>query len=253
MELKGETIALALSGAPVKISSCNIAVIQPKVKDVCVFGEDRFLFDVQLLSKTEQFVQEIKMGNSELDIIPDFNILLIMISQDEETKKNIKEFLDFIFPGYLISITQTEISFKIEEKIVGQINATNFKDFQSIIHLLFLPNTDRDGEIEYNPEGDKAKEITEKILAGRRKLQQQKSNQKEGKKESLFALYTSILAVGLRMDINTFMMYTPFQLFDSLNRFFKKNAEDYYTRLSTTPFMDVSKIEAPPSWIENLY
>lgn len=251
MEVKGEIIALALSGAPIKIDSCNIALIQPKVKDVCVFGEDKFLFNVQLMSKTDQYIRDIKMGNSELEIIPDFNILLAMIEQDKETKKQIEEFLNFIFPGYVINITLTEINFKVEDKTVGQINPINFKDIQTIIQLLFLPKLKDDGEIEYNPEGDKAKEITEKILAGRRKLQQQKS--KEEQKNSLFALYTSILAVGMGADINMFMNYTPFQLFDSLNRFFKKNAEDYYTRLSTTPFMDVSKIEPPPSWVDNLY
>lgn len=251
MDIKGEIIALALSGAPVKLDKSNIAIVQPNIRDICVFGEDIFLFNVQLLSKTDQYVREIRMGNAELDIIPDFNILLAMIEQDKETKKQVEEFLNFIFPGYTIIVSPAEIDFKIEDRIVGQLNSSNFKDFQDILQLLFLPKLKDNGEVDYNPEGKKAKEITEKILAGRRKLQEQR--QKEEQKDSLFALYTSILAIGLKMDINILMKYTPFQLFDSLNRFFKKNAEDYYSRLSTTPFMDVSKIEAPPSWVDNLY
>lgn len=252
MDLKGEIIALALSGAQIKIDSCNIAITQPKIKDVVIFGEDQFLFSVQLLSKTDQYIREIKMDNPELNIVSNFNILLAMIEQDKSIKQQIVDFLNFIFPNYTtIEITQTEISFKIEEKIVGQINPVNFQDFQFILQLLFLPKNEKNGEIEYNPEGAKAKEITEKILAGRRKLQQQR--QAEEQKESLFALYTSILSIGLRMDLNVLMNYTPFQLFDSLNRFFRKNAEDYYVKLSTTPFMDVSKLEAPPSWVDNLY
>ena len=252
MEIKGELVALALSGAPIKVNSCNIAITQPKIIDVCIFGEDQFLFSAQLLSKTDQFIQQIKMDNPELNVISDFNILLAMIEQDKEVKENIKNFLSLLFPEYIIVITQTEIDFKIEENIVGQINPMNFKEFQSILQFLFLPQSERAGEVDYNPEGKKAKEIAEKILAGRRKLQEQRKE--EDKKHSLFALYASILSIGLKMDINIFMNnYTPFQLFDAMNRFFKKNAEDYYSRLSTTPFMDVSKLEAPPSWVDNLY
>ena len=136
MELKGEFIALVLSGAHIRVNSCNVAITQPKVKDICIFGEDQFLFSVQLLSKTESFVQQIKMGNSELDIIPDFNILLMMFDHDKKTKQDIQSFLNFIFPEYVVEITKTEINFKIENKIVGQINAINFNDFQDILQLL---------------------------------------------------------------------------------------------------------------------
>ena len=47
------------------------------------------------------------------------------------------------------------------------------------------------------------------------------------------------------MVINVFYNYTPFQLYDAFNRYFAKVQSDFYTKVSTTPLMDVSKMETP--------
>jgi hypothetical protein len=75
---------------------------------------------------------------------------------------------------------------------------------------------------------------------------------KEGP-QSLFGRYTSILSVGLQMDINIFYNYTPFQLYDTFQRYFSKVSSDLYTKVSTTPLMDVTNMEPPKDWSRNLY
>jgi hypothetical protein len=57
----------------------------------------------------------------------------------------------------------------------------------------------------------------------------------------------------MNIDINTIYNYTPFQLYDAFNRYWKKVSNDFYTKVSTTPMMDTSKMEEPESWSENIY
>ena len=55
------------------------------------------------------------------------------------------------------------------------------------------------------------------------------------------------------MDINIFYNYTLFQLCDAYNRYMSKLQSDFYSRVSTMPFMDVSKMERPKEWTRHLY
>ena len=55
------------------------------------------------------------------------------------------------------------------------------------------------------------------------------------------------------MDINIFFNYTPFQLYDAFARYFSKVSCDLYTKVSTTPLMDVSNMDEPKEWVRNLY
>ena len=69
----------------------------------------------------------------------------------------------------------------------------------------------------------------------------------------MFGLYTSILSVGLGMDINILYNYTPFQLYDAFKRFTVKIQYDTYRELITIPFADTSSITPADNWIDNIY
>ena len=64
-------------------------------------------------------------------------------------------------------------------------------------------------------------------------------------KATLFGTYTSVLSVGMNLDINILYNYTPFQLYNLFSRYWKKINSDFYQKVSTTPMMDVSKMEEP--------
>ena len=55
------------------------------------------------------------------------------------------------------------------------------------------------------------------------------------------------------MDINIFFNYTPFQLYDAFLRYQKKISYDFYQKVATTPLMDVSKMDEPDNWMDNIY
>lgn len=254
MAAKGVITGLYLSGQPVKIKECNIVITQPKIKDIVLFGEDEFLLGINILGHPERIVQQVKEGNSQLVSFSDFQLLLTILREEPTIKDSINKILELIFPEYRIEIEDVSIDFYItqeeEEFIGGRITPFNFEVFQNVINDLFEPSA-LSGEIEYNPANSKAAEIAEKIKRGRERKQQMEG-EKEGP-QSLFGRYASILSIGLQMDISVFYEYTPFQLYDSFLRYFAKVSSDFYTKVSTTPLMDVSSMETPEEWVRNLY
>ena len=248
MGIKGnkEKLGLILSGQSLLVEDMNIFVTQPKIKDIVLFGEDDFLTSIQILTNIEQFNQMIKQGNSELNMISDFQLLLILMEEDFTIKKMLKELFSLIFPNYIVKITENSIDFLIEDssRIVERITPFNFEKLQIVLNDAFIPQGDNEREPDYNPANEAAQKIAEKIKKGRQKVHQQKAAL-EGP-HSIFADYCSVLSIGMRMDINIFFSYTPFQLYDAYKRFFSKEQSDFYMRVSSMPLMDTSKMETPP-------
>ena len=257
MAIKGSKreLGLILSGQPLPIKDANIFVTQPKIKDIVLFGEDDFLVAIQMLVNMEQFVDQIKQGNSELNIISDFQLLLIMVSEDPMVKKMVLNLFTLIFPDYEVSFTENTIDFFIIEdenkQLVGRIHPFNFENLQAMLNDAFIPQGDNEREPDYNPANDMASKIAEKIKKGREKIHAQKAAA-EGD-HSVYADYCSTLSIGMRMDIGIFFNYTPFQLYDAYRRFFSKEQSDFYMRVSSMPLMDTSKMDTPPDWQRNLY
>ena len=254
MAVKGERVGLYLSGQPVQVKSCNIAITQPKIKDIVVFGEDEFLIACNIVGHTDNITSQMREGNSQLNAFSDFQILLVVLKEEENIRRSILKFLNLICPDYEIQIKDASIDFLITDEeqtfTVGQIQPFNFEDFQQVVNDLFEPKTG-DDEPDYNPANEKAAEIAEKIKRGRARKNQM-LNDKEGE-QSLFGRYCSILSIGMSLSIWDLYEYTPFQLYDAFARYFAKVSSDVYTRVSTMPLMDVSKIDAPEEWVRNLY
>lgn len=254
MAIKGD-LGQILSGSDIPLKECNIIIKQPTLKEICLFGEDNFLANVNFFTKAEKVVSSIREGNSRLAMLSDFQLLMIIIDEDSLTKKSIIDFFELILPGYRVRFDPGSICFLIEgsEKIVGQLNPMNFLTFQKTLEILFIPKSIlKENEPDYNPANDKAAEIAAKLKKGRQIREEMTADQ--GKSSgSLFGDWTSILSVGLGISIQDLFQYTPFQLYDAYKRYQKKLAYDLYQKVSTTPMMDVSKMEEPDNWMEGLY
>ena len=253
MALKGD-IGLYLSGLPVPVKDCNIILTPPKIKEIVAStGEDNFLTAVQIMGHTDVFVGGLREGNPELDFLSDFQILLVILRSDLKTKFLIKGLFDLIFPEYDVQILENSLEFYLKEtgNLIFVMNPFNFESFQEILIELFEPAFSKNEE--FNPIDDKAKEIAEKIKRGRDRVNKMKKSGERAGSKSLFATQTSILSVGLGIDINIFYNYTPFQLHDAFIRFTSKMASDFYQRVSSMPLLDTSKMEAPEEWTRGLY
>lgn len=254
MAIQGD-VARYLSGVPVSIPDCNIAVTQPTIRDICVFGEDYFLMCLGLFNDSERTAETLKEGNSQLKMYDDFQILLVMLQQDSSTKKIMLDLFALLFPDYDCQFDNGCINFRQEKggKILGQVNPRNFGAFKEILHDLFFPPGAEGEEDDFNPINDAAAAIAEKLREARKKRAEAKKKEEGSGKQSLFATYTSVLSVGLGLDINVLFGYTPFQLYDAFTRYTNKMSYDLYQRIVTTPLMDASKMDEPKNWIGSIY
>lgn len=252
MEIKGD-LAQILSGMPILLPECKIAITQPKVKDVCAFGEDKFFDAVQLFVKLEDLMEPVKKANPQLMMLSGFHVLIAILPHQPGMKSDIEEFFQLILPTYVVEFAPGSINFRVEGEtgIKGQLNPMNFEYFQDTLKSLFLPLGKQSEDEEYNPANDRAAEIAAKLKAGNQKRQQMRA--KEHPNQSVFGSYTSVLSVGLGMDINVLYNYTVFQLFDAFARYSAKIAYDFYQKIVTTPLMDASKMSEPLNWMEDIY
>ena len=241
---------LYLSGLPVAIPECNIAITPPTIREICGQGEDDFFLNVQTFANAERTADFVKQGNSRLENLSDFQILVMIILEDDEFRGRIENFLSLIFPNYRCFYADEGSS-----RILGQINPYNFEAFQTVLSDLFLPKIGDYEEKDYNPVNERAAEIAEKLKKGneiRRKIKQSEKGDADND-ESIFGTFTSVLAIGLQMDINVLYNYTPFQIFDAYKRYDMKQDFDLYRKIATTPLMDASKIDEPKNWVGNIY
>lgn len=250
MGAQGEKKALLLSGESVYIKECNLIFTPPKIKEIAMFGEDNFFLYAKILSEPKILLNNLQQGNFQSLDISDFQLLMTAFQEDKSTKIQILEYLELIFPSYSkIVINERDIDFYIEENIVAKLLPHNFEVVQEWIADACIPFV-ADAGITYNPANAKAAEIAEKLKKGRQKAAEKKAS--AGSDTSIFALYTSILSIGMNIDINTIYNYTPVQLWDSYQRYNLKQAYDHYVRCATMPFLDVSKMKEPDDWQKNL-
>lgn len=248
MRLQGDQVALYLSGQDVPVADCNIVIHQPTIKQIVMFKETSFISAVQLFGNIDETIVKLREVNPLTEQFTDFQLLMALLNQDDKIKKNINDFFELIFPQYIIEIKNEDICFYYNEQKVGIINLYNYKTFCNIVDILFgLPTNKK----KYNPANKKAQEIAEKFKKRANVLAKKKGEDSDS--PSLYGSYISILSVGMNIDINILFNYTPFQLYDTFNRYWKKVNSDFYQRVSTMPMMDVSKMEEPDSWTDNLY
>lgn len=240
MSLQGDQVALFLSGQDIPVKECNVIIHQPTIKQIVMFKETAFINATQLFINVKENAQTIRNANPAAEQFTDLQLLIGTLNQTDEIKEYVDSFFQLIFPQYTVEIRDTEICFYKDKQRVGMINNFNYESFCDIIEKVFGLPVDKK---KYKPANSKAAELAEKF----RKREQILANTK-GKDDtlpSLFGTYISILSIGMQIDMNTLFNYTPFQLYDSFDRYWKKVNSDFYQRVSTMPMMDTSQMEEP--------
>ena len=251
MAIQGDKVGLYLANRDIAIPQCNIIVTQPTVQEVLTFGEEKFLNCVQLLGHLDKVLQPIQeeLSSANMPEVPPLALLLVAYREEKPIQEQVDEFFELICFNYDVKITSNSIDFEQENKKVGMLTPFNYNFFAETLLDLFEPAALKNEN--YNPKSNKAKEIAEKLQRGKERKAQLQG--KSDVTQSIFGIYASILSIGMQMDINIFMQYTPFQIFDAFERFTLKEAEDYYKLLSSSGFLDTSKIDQPEPWLKNLY
>ena len=246
-------VLLYLSGNQVQIKECGIFVTPPTIKQISIFGEQKFLGGLQMVVNTEKMFKEAREQTPELSQFDDLQVLLALIREQPQMQEAIEALFELLFPSYTIKYEQACIKFCDDDgNVKGMVTPFTLKDFQKVLDELLNPRMSQK-TADYNPSGTVANSIAEKFRKAHEKKAKMTGKKATSSNSSIFATYISILSLGMNLPIASFLDYTPFQLFDAFERYWLKVRSDMYQRISTMPMMDTSKLEEPEDWTKSLY
>ena len=237
---------MLFSGIDIPFPQAQIVIHQPTIKEIGLIGEESFYSGCGALNFSKNSLSS--EDRIALKDFTDFEILMSMINNrslnTQQTRIDILMILTLLFPDYQIKFSQQEISL-IKEGESHLINSGNFEEFKKILIAMFCLKG-KGSETEYNPSGDKAREIIEKLNKRKQKLAEQNGDQKV----SVLNRFASILAIGQKQDLNEILDYTVYQLFDQFDRFTLKEQFDIHLKAQLAGARDLGEIE---DWKKDLH
>lgn len=236
---------LLLSGNDIPFPQARLSIHQPTIREIAYVGEENFYTGCEFLRFSKDNLND--EDKIHLENYSNFDVLMSIIKEQNPTvQKNricVILVLSLLFPDYEIKINNNCFQLKKQEEIY-EINNKNFEIFLDILNEMFCLKSKNDNT--YNPSGNVAKKIAEKL-----KKRHQKLAEKEGpKKVAIISRYVSILAVGQQKDINSFMQYTVYQLFDEFKRYELKLNWDIYLQAKMAGAKDLKEVD---DWMKDIH
>ena len=209
-------INLALmTGADIPIPECQLVIHQPRLSEIALIGDEDFFTAIQTLCVNKNMIAQ---GETLLADTNNFQIFMTIMQekQTSDKKEAVKSLFTLLFPTYQCAITPQSILLIKENTVI--IDQTNFDAFQTVIKEIFCINSSS-GPMEtqvFNPQGEKAKEIADKLMRARQRV----AAQQPGQQGSVLAQYISVLTVGIgSMSLQDCCALTMYQLFDLIERY----------------------------------
>lgn len=234
-----------MCGCDLPIPQCQIAVHQPRIKEIGMIGEQDFFIGAQCLTiNSSMFVQD-------KALLPDVNNfqIFMMIMNDKETKDkkfSTLQVLQILFPDYKPMMTPRSLILNRDGKQI-LIDETNFEYLQDILRLVFCTKTGSMDQQAFNPANEKAREIAQKLMRGRERIAAQNGSSNT----SVFSQYLSVLTVGLNsMSIQDMADLTIYQLYDLVERFNLYLAWDLDIR---SRLAGGKPDKHPDNWMKNIH
>ena len=238
---------LLLSGNDLPFPEARLIIHQPRLKEIAYITEQRFWPGCELL----KFNKEVLSDEDKIDLSnrSNFNIIMMMIEgknlESQQAQLNLISLLALLFPTSEILLGKKTIQLRNHQTgEVSEINEENFDTFKQILISMFCL-TNKENK-EYNPSGELAKKIANKIKKGR----EQKAKLAPNAKISILSRYVSILAVGQQKDINDLMNYTVYQLMDEFNRYELKLHYDSWERYKIA---GATGMDNPDDWLKDIH
>ena len=231
---------LFLSGNDIPFIEAQLTIHQPTIKEIGLIGEDVFFTGCQLLNFSKNLLNaEDKIS---LEDQTNFDILIaILREQNAVMQKNrncVNMVLALLFPNYSIQFKNDCILLRQEgDKSEYQINRNNYETFKEIISIMF--NLKQDETTTFNPSGELASRIAQKLQKRHQKLAQEKPD----KKIDILSRYVSILSVAQSKDMNILLNYTVYQLYDEFKRNELKMNYDIYLEAKMAGAKDLKEVE----------
>lgn len=239
---------LLLSGNDIPFIEAQVTIHQPTIKEIAYIGEEVFFTGCELINFSKNILPE--QDKMNLEDKTNFDILIAILRERnavmQRNRNCVEMVLALIFPWYTIDITSDAIVLEKEkEEERHLINNDNFETFKTIFNMMF--SFSKDESRDYNPSGEVAKRIAEKLKQRHQKL----AELKEGKQKiDILSRYVSILAVGEHKDMNSLLNLSVYQLFDEFERFKLKMSYDIYFQAKMAGAKDLKEVE---DWMKDIH
>lgn len=236
---------LLLSKNDIPFIGAQINIHQPTIKEIALIGEDNFFSGCEMLNFSKEILSE--QDRINLAKLTNFEILMsIMNDKNSSSHKNrigAIMVLTLLFPGYEIHILPREIDICKEDEH-HYLNNDNFESFKEILVAMFCL---KKPESEYNPGGDLAKRISDKLKKGK-----ERKTRDLGEKQKIDVLsrYSSVLSVGMQIDLNTILDYSVYQLFDAYQRYELKMYSDSTFEAKLAGAKDIKDAD---NWMKDIH
>ena len=238
---------LLLSGNDIPIESIQIIMHQPTIKEIAYIGEDAFFSGCEFLrfSKDKLSTED----RIRLENISNFEVIMSIMREKNPVVQrntiNLIMVLSLLFPTYEVQLdtTNLRVILKQEDKEFF-IDKNNFEDFKNLLNEVLCLGG---GESDYNPSGDMARKIAEKL---RNRHNQLADKDMSNQKIAILSRYVSILAVGENKDMNSLLGYTIYQLFDEFKRYQLKLNWDIHLKAQMAGAKDLKEVE---DWMKDIH
>ena len=240
-----DTRLALMCGVEYPIPELQIAIHQPKVKEIAYIGESDFFSGIQCLCLNKSmFVKD----ESDLLNTSNFQIFMTIMSEKEaaDKKKAVQQVCALLFPKYKLLMTPRSVLLSDGSTNI-QIDETNFEYLQEAISTICCLKTGPMDQTSFNPADAKAREIAEKLMRGRQRVAAQKGETNT----SIFSQYLSIITVGLHsMSLQDATELTMFQLYDLVERYMLYINWDMDIRSRLAGAKPDSQ---PDNWMKNIH
>jgi len=240
-----------LSGNDIPIDEIHLLLHQPTIKEIALIGEEAFFSGCELLRFNKENLNS--EDRSRLEGIANFDIIMsIMREKNPSAQKQTvgaQMVLSLLFPTYLIHLNYENMSidFKQEnEEMTFHLNKENYDIFVKVLNEIL--SLDGGEGTDYNPSGDMARQIADKLRDRQAKLAAAKGNNNQ--KVAILSRYVSILAVGENKDMNSLLNYTVYQLFDEFKRYQLKLNWDIHLKAQMAGAKDLKDVD---DWMEDIH
>lgn len=236
-------------GIDMPVPELQLIFHAPTIKDIAYMGEKQYFMAVQYLClEKEQLVQD----ETLLLSMTNFQVLMKILEQtkDKDKKSAIITLLKLIFPDFSAAITKNSIILTMDDNDGPTIliDEQNFDIFQEVLREILCVNSLFQGEnVIYNPGNDRAKEIANKLMKGRRKVAEQKAGNGN---QSVLVRYISILTVAQIITLEDCINCNMFQLFDLMDRYTKKTEWDTDRQVKLAGGKTEKQVE---SWMKDIH
>lgn len=234
-----------MCGSDIPFAPAQIVIHQPRINEISMIGETDFFIGTQCLTLHKSMFTQ---GKDDLAQITNFQIFMKVMAEKEARDKKLAttQVLSVLFPKYKVMLTPNSVILQ-DGNDMRMIDKDNFDDFQDTLRMIFCSKNGPMDQQAFNPAGDKAKEIAQKLMRGRQRVAAQ--NKDAG--GSTFAQYLSILAIGMNsMSLQDLQNLTMFQIYDLLERYnlYVNWDLDVRTRLAGG-----KPDKGPENWMKNLH